>query len=1167
MFKRLLFGNEDKLRFKTSATDGIARLYSQANIPPSDARYWQSYVQLFDSASDVFTLLSVADVRRALTRHPDNIVTLVRVLIVHLESLQDDPAFSPIPNASENGAAISTGSSLGRLSSQASSSAFNLVNDGARKAAAFGTLLGGGLTGSEQSSPSAGTQRDRGREALNCCRILTRILPIVMEGDHDSTCSVQNDGNQQQGASLESDDFESGLLWSLGRDYSDEKYRLFDSISSPESNQAVVGDTSENQFVIEEEDEDEDGDEGPGRPEVGQRVSNQETQQRSEISLGERLTRCVVNLLFYAGFTVPWTDEALHESATSVAGSRISYIIWEKGIGNSSEVKGKTRAHESNRLEVMRLLLTLLSKSMFVSPSAQQSSDNHALRIITRDLEKKTVLPLLCSLLNVSVGQSRDSNWLGSLTSIPVGIVNDKLSGATEDVRQTTVTVALQILNVALAYEGPTQTEEEHVPGTNGMMTPSLNAYSVPGTPKAPRPVLSAALSSLSLASIRSTGSKIGQQNLFRFYISKLHRQSDFQLLSDGVLAVLGQRPSAATLLNSTTSAQGTDTSAAGPHVPEMMLLLWRLFWHNVKFRTYALDEHAPQLLSNLLFHALNNKDSAARQGLVRLAIFILHDISCDRAFAVNICKAGSGAKARITGGQRWGVAVGGGAGNNAVSTGKAASGQSSQASTGADILIQAVYALIATTKSALSALYAPLVITLTNVSPYFKNLSIFSANRLLSLFSSFSNASFLLAEEGNPRVLFYLIETLNSIVQHGFQRNANVIYAIVRSHRSIERLANFTLRRGIADVRRIRKRSGVMSPSITSPRSESAPTSPPINSTPAQTFEMVDPSEQEKTTEGIDGEDQQRVQTSASDPAPAPTAEPLPASEKARGKMRRSSTSDDVRARDGSLRNTLNAQEDEEDDLVNGFNEQELFIAASMVGREGFVPTQNWVTSWHKGLPLDVLQIAVVELVPKVQDLSAQIGSKPDADERILAWLREQNLESVLPPVVSGNGPQPRSFKWTPQVSIWLLSYIWGLIYVTSTLPYGLFNGTNARLFQLRLQEGSGSNATSARPSMAMTRTPTGGADANATAADGANGALRSTPSLGSLASTSIMQRTGSAAPVASPRLSEASASIIGMGNSVLGGISSAFGLGLQQSPSSQVPQRQDRISNEATI
>jgi len=69
----------------------------------------------------------------------------------------------------------------------------------------------------------------------------------------------------------------------------------------------------------------------------------------------------------------------------------------------------------------------------------------------------------------------------------------------------------------------------------------------------------------------------------------------------------------------------------------------------------------------------------------------------------------------------------------------------------------QAVYAIIATTSGNLTPLYPALIISLANSAPYFTNLTVTSSTRLLQLFTSFSAPLFLLADEGHPRLLFFM--------------------------------------------------------------------------------------------------------------------------------------------------------------------------------------------------------------------------------------------------------------------------------------------------------------------------------------------------------------------------------------------------------------------------
>lgn len=55
------------------------------------------------------------------------------------------------------------------------------------------------------------------------------------------------------------------------------------------------------------------------------------------------------------------------------------------------------------------------------------------------------------------------------------------------------------------------------------------------------------------------------------------------------------------------------------------------------------------------------------------------------------------------------------------------------------------------------AGLYQPLLITLANVGPYVKNLSVQSSNKLITLFQAFASPGFLLGDEGNPRCVFWM--------------------------------------------------------------------------------------------------------------------------------------------------------------------------------------------------------------------------------------------------------------------------------------------------------------------------------------------------------------------------------------------------------------------------
>ena len=72
--------------------------------------------------------------------------------------------------------------------------------------------------------------------------------------------------------------------------------------------------------------------------------------------LGEELIDALLDLLFYTGFTIP---------KLATARENVSYSIWQSGVGCNSAM-GSNKEMESNRCEILRLLLTLTGKAMYM---------------------------------------------------------------------------------------------------------------------------------------------------------------------------------------------------------------------------------------------------------------------------------------------------------------------------------------------------------------------------------------------------------------------------------------------------------------------------------------------------------------------------------------------------------------------------------------------------------------------------------------------------------------------------------------------------------------------------------------------------------------------------------------------------------------------------------
>lgn len=155
------------------------------------------------------------------------------------------------------------------------------------------------------------------------------------------------------------------------------------------------------------------------------------------------------------------------------------------------------------------------------------------------------------------------------------------------------------------------------------------------------------------------------------------------------------------------------------------------------------------------------------------------------------------------------------------------------------------------------------------------KALSVTASTKFVQFFLAFSAPAFLLAEDGNPRLVYYLIEGFNNIIYHQMSDNANLIYAIVRSHRRFENLASFTLKGAVDEIRRVRseRRSTLSGVSMMEAGTES-PTRPSLKSNTSATSLL--------SLNSLPGEDKYNDDEE----------DPVRMSEKARGKMRERSVS-----------------------------------------------------------------------------------------------------------------------------------------------------------------------------------------------------------------------------------------------------------------------------------
>jgi hypothetical protein len=121
--------------------------------------------------------------------------------------------------------------------------------------------------------------------------------------------------------------------------------------------------------------------------------------------LAEELIDTLIDMLFFADFTLPRPQNTKN---------KVTYAIWQSGVGCNTSV-GTTKEFESNRTEILRLLLTLTSQSMYLSANLLPVQGVKAISYIVTCPDKQVVLSTLCSLLNTVRAKATGRNIRANL--------------------------------------------------------------------------------------------------------------------------------------------------------------------------------------------------------------------------------------------------------------------------------------------------------------------------------------------------------------------------------------------------------------------------------------------------------------------------------------------------------------------------------------------------------------------------------------------------------------------------------------------------------------------------------------------------------------------------------------------------------------------------------
>ncbi|XP_017460525.1 PREDICTED: protein HID1-like, partial [Rhagoletis zephyria] len=421
----------------------------------------------------------------------------------------------------------------------------------------------------------------------------------------------------------------------------------------------------------------------------------------ANMPLAQSLLLALADLLFCPDFTVaPLDSTGSGSGKDSKSGSSSRFgvpdsppddlqsidsceYIWEAGVGCSMSSPSSAQ-YDHNRTALLRLLLTCFSESMYCSTAEVGRTPNAWIDFFS-SAENRHALPLFTSLLNTVFAYNPNGGLLP---------FNHLLFS---DSKEPLVEVALQLL----------------------IVTTTMNTSSPP----------------LSICSEQSPL----HLNLFINYLSRIHREDDFEFLLRGFTRLLNNPLAQSYLPNS-------NKRIAFHQELLLLVLFWKLCDYNKKFMHYVLKTcDVLQILVPILYHLNDARADRSRVGLVHIGVFILLLLSGERNFGVRL---------------------------NRPYLATAPMDLPIFSGTHADLLVVVFHKLITTGHTRLQPLFDCLLTILVNVSPYLKTLSMVAAAKVLHLLEAFSTPWFLFSNPSNHHLVFFLLEIFNNIIQYQFDGN-----------------------------------------------------------------------------------------------------------------------------------------------------------------------------------------------------------------------------------------------------------------------------------------------------------------------------------------------------------------------------------------------------------
>lgn len=287
------------------------------------------------------------------------------------------------------------------------------------------------------------------------------------------------------------------------------------------------------------------------------------------------------DLLFCPDFTVTAARRSGPDKAEELANIDSCEYIWDAGVGFAHSPP-KNSQFEQRRTELLKLLLTCFSETMYRTPSKSEEP-NKWIGFFT-SAENRHALPLFTSFLNTVCSYD------------PVGLGVPYNHFIFSDTMEPLVEACLQILIVTLDHDMTLHQSAV-------MAAAAANGGTVPTTPMTTTRATTPNSPTHGGTATNFEEANCVGDNLFINYLSRIHRDEDFQFCLKGITRLLNNPLVQSYLPNSTKRLYCHQ---------ELLVFFWKICDYNKKFLYYVLkSSDVLDVLVPILYH-LN--DSRADQ-------------------------------------------------------------------------------------------------------------------------------------------------------------------------------------------------------------------------------------------------------------------------------------------------------------------------------------------------------------------------------------------------------------------------------------------------------------------------------------------------------------------------------------------------------------------------